>query len=209
LPIADRGNGPRCTRIKLNGERCKLPPIKGGTVCGSHGGRSPQVRRKAAERLAEAKAIKQAKAELVRQGRTVPPAVNPLDVLEDVLAETVHLKSRLAGLVDRLSDDSLRYEGKTGEQMRAELAVYRGLLQDVVKTAETLVKLGIAERKVRVQEAEAMLLLGCVRAILEDLNLSREQKQLAAESVPRRLREVSEPKALASPAHNPGDRRRR
>lgn len=37
----------RCSRIKLNGDQCKRPPIKGGTVCASHGGRAPQVRAKA------------------------------------------------------------------------------------------------------------------------------------------------------------------
>lgn len=35
MPV--KPGGPQCTRIKLNGDRCKLPPIKGATVCGSHG----------------------------------------------------------------------------------------------------------------------------------------------------------------------------
>lgn len=34
-------------------ERCKLPPIPGGTVCKFHGGAAPQTKRKAALRLAE------------------------------------------------------------------------------------------------------------------------------------------------------------
>src|SRR5262245_6975932 len=41
----------QCIRIKLNGERCKRPPIKGATVCYHHGGAAPQVRESAARRL--------------------------------------------------------------------------------------------------------------------------------------------------------------
>ena len=40
-----------CTARKKDGTPCKRPPIKGGTVCMSHGGAAPQVRRKANERL--------------------------------------------------------------------------------------------------------------------------------------------------------------
>lgn len=40
-----------CTAKKKDGTPCKRSPIKGGTVCMSHGGAAPQVRRKANERL--------------------------------------------------------------------------------------------------------------------------------------------------------------
>ena len=42
----------KCKRIKRDGERCGNAPISGATVCRMHGGSAPQVRRKAAERLA-------------------------------------------------------------------------------------------------------------------------------------------------------------
>lgn len=40
-------------RSSRTGRPCQKPPIKGGTVCRTHGGSAPQVRRKAAERLAD------------------------------------------------------------------------------------------------------------------------------------------------------------
>lgn len=44
----------RCTAtVRSTGERCKRAAIKGGTVCTSHGGKAPQVQKKARERLAE------------------------------------------------------------------------------------------------------------------------------------------------------------
>jgi hypothetical protein len=47
-------DGPRCAATaKGSGARCKRRPIPGGSVCVKHGGAAPQVRRKAAERLAD------------------------------------------------------------------------------------------------------------------------------------------------------------
>lgn len=42
----------RCTAHNRFGERCKNAPIRGSNVCRTHGGASPQVKRKAALRLA-------------------------------------------------------------------------------------------------------------------------------------------------------------
>ena len=44
-----------CTATTRAGGRCSNPPIKGATVCRMHGGSAPQVQRKAAERIAEAR----------------------------------------------------------------------------------------------------------------------------------------------------------
>lgn len=46
---------PQCTAHKrTSGDRCKLPAIKGGTVCRRHGGSAPQVQRSARERFNDA-----------------------------------------------------------------------------------------------------------------------------------------------------------
>ena len=51
---------------KQSGLRCKKPPIPGAVVCNTHGGKAPQVQKKARERLLEAADAAAAKlAELV------------------------------------------------------------------------------------------------------------------------------------------------
>lgn len=42
----------KCAARRTNGDPCNASPIKGGVVCRMHGGAAPQVRRKAAERIA-------------------------------------------------------------------------------------------------------------------------------------------------------------
>ena len=43
--------GRRCTATNRQGARCGRWAIRGGTVCKAHGGGSPQVKRRAEERL--------------------------------------------------------------------------------------------------------------------------------------------------------------
>ena len=42
-------------KAKSSGNQCRRDAISGGTVCQVHGGAAPQVKRKAAERIAEAR----------------------------------------------------------------------------------------------------------------------------------------------------------
>lgn len=168
------------------GEPCSRPAKDGAVVCTSHGARAPQVRAAAERRVAERKA-REAVAAL---GQIVPGSVDPLDVLDQALSEVVALKDRLGQMVARLADESVRYEGRAGEQLRGELAAYQSALRDTTKCAETIVKLGLDERRVRLSEIQVAMMATGIRNILGDLDLTPSQQQLAAVAVPKRLREL-------------------
>jgi len=84
-----RKDGRRCTaKSKTSGERCKNPPIPGGTVCRIHGGGAPQVRAASARRVFEglvAPALFQYK-KIIEDDKT-PPAVR-LAALRDLFDRT-------------------------------------------------------------------------------------------------------------------------
>lgn len=162
-------------------------------VCNSHGGRSPQARRKAQERLAEARA----RAELDRWSPEDPePLADPYEALLRLAAQADQWRQFLAGRVAELQD-GMRYGHRAGEQLRAEITLFGQAMDRTAKILESIARLNIAERQVRVREAEVLLMAEGIRAILGDLDLDPRQRQLAAVAVPRRLRELESGRTVA------------
>lgn len=156
--------------------------------CKLHGGSTRTVTRGAERRLVEAGA-RRALADL---GAT-EPVVNPLLELQRLAGEIIAFKDALRGMVERLS--SVRYDGPIGEQIRGEIVVYERALDRCNRVLRDIVALRIDERLVeinsRISESTGAQVAGMIRAVLGDLELTPEQQRLAAEVVPRRLRELS------------------
>src|SRR5262245_5357551 len=77
----------RCVATsRSTGERCKMAPMRGTTVCRKHGGKAPQVQRKAQQRIALAEAL--------TRGERRHPWLVLLDALHaaDVLAQEARVK---------------------------------------------------------------------------------------------------------------------
>ncbi len=85
----------RCHATNRRGNQCAKPAIQGGTVCRMHGGAAPQVQRKAAERLAEAR--DDALSLLLRQIRSgeIEPRV-VLDAVVKLTEVTETIEGRVA-----------------------------------------------------------------------------------------------------------------
>lgn len=122
-----------CTAKRSNGEICKQAPIKGGFVCMTHGGASPQVRAKAQLRLQEMvePALVQLNRILTRAVDSKSPDDTKLNAIKEILnrvgvsgiskleisgPEGAPLEvsigvskeekiRRITGLLDRVSDD--------------------------------------------------------------------------------------------------------
>ena len=153
----------RCSGHKKNGERCKLPPMNGGTVCGSHGGRAPQVRRRAAERVAEANARQEAAKYVANAGELA----DPLGELLRVAGEMVAWKDWLGERVGQLQADEYRYKSGQGlEQLRSEIGLYTQAMSQVHKVIESLAKLDLEARRTSVIERDASAIVALLQNVL-------------------------------------------
>jgi hypothetical protein len=186
------GAGEKCKRLctghgKRTGKPCEKHALKGGTVCWTHGGAAGQVKRKAQEREALRKAREAANREanrLIARGEHVPIG-DPFDALLGVAAEMVWIKDVLGRKVQAL--DELRYRTDS-EQTRAELTVYTHLLDQCARVLTSINKLGLDDRRVRVQEAQVALLSATVAAALRAAGLDGAPLAAAQREVARRLR---------------------
>ena len=135
----------RCAATRSDGKPCTQRPIRGGTVCATHGGSTPQVREKARMRLLQAKW----NGEL--QARGWEPVVNPAAELADLAGETVAFKDLARERVNELS--SWEFHGG-GEQfdtldVHATVRIYQWSLEQAEKILSRMSSLGLTEEYLR------------------------------------------------------------
>lgn len=193
---------------------CIAWPIRGGRVCVKHGGSARQVKAKAEGRLETARLVRSA----LRLG--VPREVDPADALLEMVFEAAGNVEFYRDLVGQLStrpgssdagDDetpevvsthpgslygALRHQSGvlTGEAKRHILVQLYDDERDRLKEyAATVVKVGLAERQVRVVEMQAALVAKVVMAVLDDpeLGLSFESRELGRRLAGRHLRQLA------------------
>jgi hypothetical protein len=113
--------------------------------------------------------------------------------LEKLAAEAAIFRQICFERLEVLGTDAWRYEGKTGEQLRSEVALYERAMDRSQKFLVDYARLGIAEKRVKIAEAQAMILVGVIQNILGRLDLTRDQKRLSASVVPDELRKIAAP----------------
>ena len=162
------------------------------TVCSTHG-RAPQVRKARDRRLVQ----KDAKYRAIKKYEKEGPA--DISGAEDVIAfleERMGVQAQMARALDDIvgklvAADELRYEHRAGEQLRGEIAVWLQLNQQVTKLGSDYLKIGLDERKVRIAEAQARVLVGVIQAVLSRLDLNSSQRRIAAQAVPEELQRAA------------------
>lgn len=179
--IAPSDSGVKCSAHTSSGRPCRNWAIQGATVCRMHGGSAPQVRRKAAERLA----LGRARAELEREGRLgggqidVDPADAMLAMVREAAFNVAVLRDLVAGLateMDAAAPDALGpvpaiagLMGSTSKVMEAAphvwVNMYDAERERLVKWSKACRDAGVDEAVVRLEERRADQLAGILRGI--------------------------------------------
>ena len=147
-----------------------------------HGASSPQARLAAKRRLAQAAATRA----INRNG--IAPVGDPIEGLRSLAAEAVALKDFFSDRLKALEE--LRYQGNTGEQLRAEVGLYERALDRSQKFLHDLARLGLDERQVRVSEAQTAIFAGVIARALSAAGLPEETAVLVRSSIANELRLV-------------------
>lgn len=158
----------RCTGHNSRGLPCGNRPIRGGSVCSTHGGSAPQVRDAAERRQLEAAAEATINAMLWPGLRSAEPVKDPVASLE-----------RLAGALEQLVDQAgarvaaLQHVagGKDLTSLRAEVTLLERALGHLRAVLVDMARLGIAERQIQVDQALAEVIVGAFRAALGAVTL--------------------------------------
>ena len=164
------------------GHPCGHAAILGGTCCRIHGGSIGRVKRAAALRVAQEKAVKA----ISRDG--IVPLGDPVEMLRSLASEAVALKDYFSERLKALEE--LRYQGNTGEQLRSEVALYERALDRSQKFLHDLARLGLDERQVRVSEAQTAIFAGVIARALSAAGLPEETAVLVRSSIANELRLV-------------------
>lgn len=166
--------------------------VKAGSIrCHIHGGHIQKVQRAALDRRNELAARNKVAKRLKKQGG-YDRIEDAVEELEKLAAEALMFKEICWERLQAIKGD-WRYSTSAGEQLRSEAALYERAMDRCNKLLTDYVKLGIAERRVKISEIQAMMLVGVIQNVLGRLDLTRDQKRLAAQVVPEELRAIEAP----------------
>jgi hypothetical protein len=127
-----------------------------------HGASTPFKLRAAERRAQEAQAAKAV------QRESLLPVDDPIAALRELAAEALGLKRYFGERVNAL--EAIRYEGHggAGEQVRAEMTLYGQAFDRAARLCESLARLGLDERTVRIEESKVVLLVAVLQKVLAD-----------------------------------------
>jgi hypothetical protein len=176
----------QCNGKRVDGGRCRRTPAKGFSVCHWHGAKAPQVLARGLQRKLELEARTKLVTKFSKNQAVRLSFDDAADELEQVIVETINLKDIAGEAFSRLEGE-LRYAHHAGEQLRAEVAFYERMLKSAGDQLIQYQKLGLDERRVRIDELKVSLILGAISRILERLELTPEQAEAARVIVPEEL----------------------
>jgi hypothetical protein len=188
----------RCTaKTKESGERCRKGHGPGGKVCEVHGGRTPNARSGTEKRVADQKV----RALVATYG--LPVEITPEKAILDEIHRTAGHVAWLEERIRELDADQLIWgvtkekdggedRGTTFEAVpHAFLKLYQQERSHLAKVCSDAIRAGLEARQVKLAEEQGAMVAQAVRAILNDLKLTAEQRALVSTIVPQHLRELA------------------
>lgn len=172
--------------------------MQGATVCVTHGGAAPQVKRAAGKRLAVAEWAKSFGA----PAEDADPSQTVLDEIRWSAGHVAWLRERVQDTdpealvwsveseVDRGSGPLPGVDITTSAKANMWVQLYGQERDRLTRMCEVAHRMGIAARQVELAERVGSLMADLLRGVLGDLDLSEEQQQIASAAVPRHLRLV-------------------
>ena len=170
----------RCKHINTrNNTRCTKNAIYGYPYCKSH------LSSATIEEIGLVRAKDVSFADI--KGRKI---TNPLEELALLASEILTYKDYCAMQVARLRGDE-RYEGRGGEQLRAEVALYERSLDRAGKILIDWSRLNIDERLAKIEEAKANAILDVIRHALSAAEVDEEMRAVAEKTAIKELKALS------------------
>ncbi len=188
----------KCGGHNRQGEPCGNPAGKGTDHlgvgnCTNHGGSTPSGRKHAQTELAK-RAV-----QTYGLPREVAPDVALLEEVHRTAGHVAWLQQIVAGLeegdlvwgqvqmVDKGSGQFGGVDTTYSAQVNVWLDLYRQERKHLTDVCKAALAAGIAERQVKLAEQQGALIAQVISRILDDLNLTSEQRALVPEVVPRQL----------------------
>jgi len=184
-----------------DGKRCKNTPINGATVCVRHGGALPSIRRQAARNVVK----DQIKDNVFWQGDA--PLLDPGDALIRIASRLHATSEQLSMRLDRQVHD---YEDRYADEGRPEaceccghmpqeemldkglIDLYKFTHKETANILTMIQKIGLAERAIRLQEAQALIVAQAMQTLFEHLNLPEHAQIEARQVVLNKMMELEE-----------------
>lgn len=181
-----------------------MRPAPHQAVCSRHGAKSPQALALAKTRELEHRA-RMALRQAWAAGEERPTA-DPLTELQRIAGEAVAFKDHLRGEVDKLdqltqewsdksvsmlTEDGMRNFAVVKEDVRAIVAAYERAMDRCAKILGDIVKLGIAERLLALNQAKAALIIDAVREGLGNVDMPAEIRRAAQAAIGEALGSVT------------------
>lgn len=184
------------------GEPCQVAPVRGGTRCGKHGGKSPKATEAAETRIMEAEAT-QILGRIDPDGEKKHPVEHLLKLINQKAAEVAWLRAKVQALTEEeltwglTKHDEGQEKGQPTDLKTMESTPniwwvqLRSAEEQLAKWAAAATRAGVEERQIRLAEGRGELIVGAIQQILTGLNLDPTQQELVPDLVQVAFRQLS------------------